>query len=76
MVALQDYPALLPAITRTGKSAKNLYAQPFSPPTALAAYRAEANPGKFYLPNLNGQFLRGWGDERGVDGGRSFGVRN
>ncbi|MCD5360703.1 tail fiber protein [Chromobacterium aquaticum] len=54
-------------------SKKNLYAQPFSPPTALAAYRAEANPGKFYLPNLNGQFLRGWGDERGVDGGRSFG---
>lgn len=40
---------------------------------AVIGYTFGGSGGSFNLPDLRGEFLRGWDDSRGVDSGRSFG---
>ncbi|POA99732.1 hypothetical protein C2134_05010 [Chromobacterium sinusclupearum] len=40
------------------------YAGNFAVPTAPAGYQQAADPGNFFLPNLCGEFIRGWSDSR------------
>ncbi|OQS45636.1 tail fiber protein [Chromobacterium violaceum] len=49
------------------------YAAEFSPPSQPVEYLADVDPGKFYLPNLSGEFIRGFDDLNNADPGRQFG---
>ncbi|UTH76112.1 tail fiber protein [Chromobacterium sp. IIBBL 290-4] len=49
------------------------YASEFSPPTQPAEYQADVDAGKFYLPNLCGEFIRGFDELNLADPGRQFG---
>ena len=40
---------------------------------AAIGYTFGGSGGSFNLPDLRGEFLRGWDDARGIDSGRSFG---
>ena len=40
---------------------------------AVIGYTFGGSGGSFNVPDLRGEFLRGWDDSRGVDSGRSFG---
>jgi microcystin-dependent protein len=40
---------------------------------AAIGYTYGGSGGSFNVPDLRGEFLRGWDDSRGVDSGRSFG---
>ena len=40
---------------------------------AVIGYTFGGSGGSFNLPDLRGEFLRGWDDARGVDSGRGFG---
>ncbi|QND82702.1 Phage tail fiber protein H [Chromobacterium vaccinii] len=49
------------------------YAGNFALPTAQAGYQLASDAGKFYLPNLCGEFIRGWSDSRKDVEKRAFG---
>ncbi|MGC0153075.1 LamG-like jellyroll fold domain-containing protein [Chromobacterium vaccinii] len=49
------------------------YTANFALPTAPAAYQLAADAGKFFLPNLCGEFIRGWSDSRKDVEKRAFG---
>ncbi|WP_053073557.1 tail fiber protein [Chromobacterium violaceum] len=49
------------------------YAGNFAVPTIPTGYQLAPDAGKFYLPNLCGEFIRGWGDSRKDVEKRAFG---
>ncbi|MDF0605982.1 tail fiber protein [Neisseriaceae bacterium TC5R-5] len=52
-------------------SKENRYSANFTPPTTPTTYQLDMSArNEFYLPDLRGEFVRGWDDRRGVDGGR------
>ena len=49
---------------------RSTYARLFA---AIGTQFGSTNSGNFRLPDLRGEFVRGWDDSRGVDSGRGFG---
>ncbi|AVG15073.1 hypothetical protein CFN79_03895 [Chromobacterium vaccinii] len=49
------------------------YAGNFAVPTMPASYQLASSPGNFFLPNLCGEFIRGWSDSRKDIEKRAFG---